>query len=104
MFAAMYEVWVAGAKGLEVGPKFRLFQDARRYVDTHSDEASFVVRDPTGEWALIVRREGDRLELPRVEQPIYDIPRRAHVTQRSPARAHTPVAASWPRFARSLAR
>ena len=52
----LYEVWLSSGRGIHVGPKFKLLQDAIRYVETHAAEASHAVRAPDGSWKLIERR------------------------------------------------
>ncbi len=52
----LYEVWLSSGRGIHVGPKFKLLQDAVRYVQTHAAEASHAVRAPDGSWKLIERR------------------------------------------------
>jgi hypothetical protein len=51
--AAFYEVWMSHGHGLFLGPKFRMFDDAQRYVDEHCDLASHAVKAPDGHWAMI---------------------------------------------------
>ncbi|MCX5744800.1 MAG: hypothetical protein NT062_20120 [Proteobacteria bacterium] len=54
--AHLYEVWFSQGTGLHVGPKFKLLEDALRYVAAHHDEASFAIRAPDRTWELIERR------------------------------------------------
>ena len=56
MRTRLYEVWLSSGTGLHVGPKFKLLQDAVRYVESHAAEASYAVRAPNGTWELIERR------------------------------------------------
>ena len=56
----LYEVWCSRRKGITVGPKFRLLEDARRYVIGHRHEASFAIRNPDGRWELVLSRDHDR--------------------------------------------
>jgi len=53
---ALYEVWMSSGEGMYPGPKFRLLDDARRYVQEHRREASVAVRAPDGHWAVILPR------------------------------------------------
>jgi hypothetical protein len=57
LHAKLYEVWFSRGSGFQVGPKFRLFEDARRYVEDHVRDASYAVRNPDGRWEMIVRRQ-----------------------------------------------
>ena len=65
MRAQLYEVWYSTGTGTHVGPKFRLLEDAIGYVKSHGDQASYAVRAPTGEWAMIAQRETSR-------DPVFD--------------------------------
>ena len=47
---AMYEVWSSCGDGCQRGPRFRLLDDAVRYVTQHNGEASFAIRCPDGHW------------------------------------------------------
>lgn len=46
----MYEVWWSCGRGTQCGPRFRLLDDALRYVAEHAAEASFAIRRPDGTW------------------------------------------------------
>jgi hypothetical protein len=52
----LYEVWMSHGDGIVLGPRFRRFEDARRYVLEHRKDASMAVRSPDGSWALIAPR------------------------------------------------
>lgn len=52
----LYEVWTSRGQGMQLGPRFRLLEDARRYVDEHHEEASFAIKGPDGLWAMIAPR------------------------------------------------
>ena len=54
----LYEVWCSRGTGIQVGPRFKLLQDALRYVAEHAAEASHAVRTPDGRWAVIEPRHG----------------------------------------------
>ena len=56
MHTPLYEVWCSSGHGIHVGPRFKLLQDAIRYVATHAQEASHAVRAPNGTWKLIEPR------------------------------------------------
>jgi len=58
MRTSLYEVWFSSGRGIHVGPRFKLLQDALRYVETHASEASHAVRGPDGSWKLIEPRHG----------------------------------------------
>lgn len=53
---ALFEVWLSSGEGMYPGPKFRLLDDARRYVHEHRREASAAVKAPDGHWAVILPR------------------------------------------------
>jgi hypothetical protein len=52
----LYEVWCSSGKGTELGPRFRMLGDARRYVDEHRDQASYAIRGPDGKWEFVLHR------------------------------------------------
>ncbi|MBL0217931.1 MAG: hypothetical protein IPQ07_29135 [Myxococcales bacterium] len=56
LYDGVYEVFVSTGMGIHVGPKFRLLDDARRYVELHAHEASHAVRGPHGDWELVEPR------------------------------------------------
>jgi hypothetical protein len=58
----LFEVWLSRGTGLEPGPRFRLLDDARRYVACHVD-ASYAIRSPDGHWETFdraIRARGTR--------------------------------------------
>jgi hypothetical protein len=62
----LFEVWLSHGEGIHVGPKFRLLADARRYIASHLDEASYAVRNPDGKWEMVVARGGPLPDRPFV--------------------------------------
>lgn len=56
MRAKLYEVWFSTGSGTHIGPRFRLLEDAIRFVKAHTGEASYAIRSPGGEWGVIERR------------------------------------------------
>lgn len=56
MRTALYEVWFSTGEGTHKGPRFKRIEDARRYVFSHLQEASFAIRNPAGEWELVEAR------------------------------------------------
>ena len=50
MSERMYEVWWSRGEGTQKGPRFRILEDAIRYVSARSDRASFAIRNPDGTW------------------------------------------------------
>ncbi len=50
MNEAMYEVWWSRGDGTHAGPRFRVLEDAVRYVEEHAGEASFAIKGPVGYW------------------------------------------------------
>jgi len=60
MHARLYEVWFSRGNGFSNGPKFRLLDDARRYVVAHLPEASFAIRNPDGHWETFKRSTPQR--------------------------------------------
>lgn len=54
--AGLYEIWFSRGTGIQPGPKFKLLQDARRYVADHAREASHAIRGPDGHWEPIQAR------------------------------------------------
>ncbi len=57
---ALYEVWFSTGNGLHLGPRFRLGNDAERYVQQHLGEASFAVRAPDGHWTILAANRTER--------------------------------------------
>jgi hypothetical protein len=53
---ALYEVWCSRGTGMIMGPRFRHFVDARRWVDAHRHEASMAILGPDGEWEYAAPR------------------------------------------------
>ena len=56
MGPTMYEVWISKGNGMTLGPRFRLLEDAQRFVDEHLGEASFAVKAPDHSWRVIAPR------------------------------------------------
>jgi len=52
----LYEVWMSHGVGLEPGPKFKNLDDACRFIDQHTGEASFAIRTPQHTWTMIRAR------------------------------------------------
>ena len=46
----LYQVWWSRGHGTHRGPRFRLLQDALRYLVDHSGDASYALRCPDGHW------------------------------------------------------
>jgi hypothetical protein len=46
----MYQVWYSEDAAMKPGPRFRLLQDALRYIARPDHERSFAIRTPEGEW------------------------------------------------------
>jgi len=59
MHAKLYEVWFSTGTGTHIGPRFKLLEDAIRFVNAHTGDASYAIRAPGGEWALVERRHAD---------------------------------------------
>ena len=67
----MYTVYSSRGAGFEAGPRFRLLVDALRYVKKRRRDASFAIREPSGDWyqwpifeAQILPREEPRRRMP----------------------------------------
>jgi hypothetical protein len=54
--ALPFEVWCSRGTGMVLGPRFRHFEDARRYVDSHRYAASLAIRGPDGDWVYAAPR------------------------------------------------
>lgn len=65
MHNRLYEVWWSRGTGFQAGPRFRVLNDAVRYVAGHIDEASHAIRNPEGKWEMIVSRGAGSPELVR---------------------------------------
>jgi hypothetical protein len=65
----LYEVWFSRGAGLQPGPRFRIIEDARRYVAVHRTEASWAIRTPAGEWESFRRRAPVLRDLDRASMP-----------------------------------
>ena len=46
----MYQVWFSEDAEMQPGPRFRLLQDALRYVSRPDHDRSFAIRTPEGSW------------------------------------------------------
>jgi hypothetical protein len=52
----VYEVWCSRGSGMVMGPRFKLLDDAKRYIVEHRYGASMAIRGPDGRWEMIAAR------------------------------------------------